>query len=233
MVVCWRHVLDAFYLLHLFACRADDTTPAANPSCSAGQHTNRPPEREDRTVLSFISWLSLFCFTCNLFGDVLKHLHVCFDFWPFLRRCGGKQWRPTQELAGNVPRTAGRRHFLTWTSTVTCPSYAAGTVLHVVMEVAPTCTTCWRSDIRLLLAYWVRVFIAVSLLHHLLRSSLSTALDGFSPHRRHSPVTHGSNSSLSWRVHSRVQWCIFVRSDGTVTGHNGAMMYEAPAVVVS
>ena len=50
----------------------------------------------------------------------------------------GKQGRPTQELVGNVPRTAGRRNFLTWTSTVTCPSYAAGTVPYVVLEVGHT-----------------------------------------------------------------------------------------------
>ena len=73
-------------LLHLFTCRADDTTPAANSSRSAGQHPDRPPEGVDLTVLSFVLRLSLFCFTCDLSGNVLQHFHVGFDFWTFFRR---------------------------------------------------------------------------------------------------------------------------------------------------
>ena len=77
---------------------------------------------------------------------------------------GGKQGRPAQELAGNVPRTAGRSLPPTWTTTVTRPSYGSAPVHRVVLEVAPICTTRRRSDALLLLVYWGRVFVAVSLL---------------------------------------------------------------------
>ena len=40
----------------------------------------------------------------------------------------------TQELAGNVLRTAGFRFFFSWTSTATCPSFGGAPAPHVVVE---------------------------------------------------------------------------------------------------
>ena len=76
-----------------------------------------------------------------------------------------KQGRQNQELAGNVPRTAGRRCFLTWTSTVTCPSYAIAAVPYMVSERVRA----YRLFLRLFLALCL-LRSSSTWLHHRYRS---------------------------------------------------------------